>query len=576
MALIDDHALARVWAKIKAMFVAKESGKGLSTNDYTTAEKNKLAGIAAGANAYTHPAYTSRTGEPTGDYELGFGDSLIISQVTSDATGHVTGMTDREIIMPYETATDLTDGLMSAADKDKLDAIPSVVGVFARNISDIEAEQQTIHQMQDGIMEALAAANVRALNAPNLLKYQPQGVETNVPSGTVLEKTITIPAEDATAAAEALTFTVEDEAITTAHVLHGKKSSDGYVYVNWQTITGTAAAGSMTVTVGARSGEHSGSITVTLYICTVTTATLPYGESARYHAYGYPYITSIDNPRYTDDAGDEIKERIVSLTGSDIINDTDGVTYNTAVAFTVTNPPTSGYNNADMLTFNYGNGRYDVTRDYSASLMGEIAEMEVGETYTLSCFARITSGTKARLIMVYGSTTYSSTANYGEKHYVELSNTTWERIAWSFVFNPTGPQYYQYSDSEKTYNSAYWQKKVGVGVCRAFEGTVQLAGFRLTKNGLYGDNTVDTLSAEVAEARKTNADNTAQMTNLLASVAPVETSTTASANHSAGELLVLNGKLYKASTAIVTGDTLTVGTNITATTLAAELAALNA
>lgn len=36
--------------------VSVESGKGLSTNDYTTAEKNKLAGIAAGANAYTHPS----------------------------------------------------------------------------------------------------------------------------------------------------------------------------------------------------------------------------------------------------------------------------------------------------------------------------------------------------------------------------------------------------------------------------------------------------------------------------------------------------------------------------------------
>ena len=30
-------------------YVQKEAGKGLSTNDYTTAEKNKLAGVAAGA-----------------------------------------------------------------------------------------------------------------------------------------------------------------------------------------------------------------------------------------------------------------------------------------------------------------------------------------------------------------------------------------------------------------------------------------------------------------------------------------------------------------------------------------------
>ena len=36
--------------------VDKASGKGLSTNDYTTAEKKKLAGIAEGANKYTHPS----------------------------------------------------------------------------------------------------------------------------------------------------------------------------------------------------------------------------------------------------------------------------------------------------------------------------------------------------------------------------------------------------------------------------------------------------------------------------------------------------------------------------------------
>lgn len=35
--------------------VDKADGKGLSTNDFTTAEKNKLAGIASGANAYSLP-----------------------------------------------------------------------------------------------------------------------------------------------------------------------------------------------------------------------------------------------------------------------------------------------------------------------------------------------------------------------------------------------------------------------------------------------------------------------------------------------------------------------------------------
>ena len=39
--------------------VDKVSGKGLSTNDYTTAEKDKLAGIATGANKYSLPVATA-------------------------------------------------------------------------------------------------------------------------------------------------------------------------------------------------------------------------------------------------------------------------------------------------------------------------------------------------------------------------------------------------------------------------------------------------------------------------------------------------------------------------------------
>ena len=35
--------------RIAAKYVAKETGKGLSTNDYTTAEKNKLSGVETGA-----------------------------------------------------------------------------------------------------------------------------------------------------------------------------------------------------------------------------------------------------------------------------------------------------------------------------------------------------------------------------------------------------------------------------------------------------------------------------------------------------------------------------------------------
>lgn len=47
---LDPNGLLYFWQKIKNMFVAKEDGKGLSSNDYTTDEKTKLSGIAEGAN----------------------------------------------------------------------------------------------------------------------------------------------------------------------------------------------------------------------------------------------------------------------------------------------------------------------------------------------------------------------------------------------------------------------------------------------------------------------------------------------------------------------------------------------
>ena len=50
---LDNNGLLYLWTKIKNAFVSKIDGKGLSTNDYTTAEKEKLAGIEAQANKTT-------------------------------------------------------------------------------------------------------------------------------------------------------------------------------------------------------------------------------------------------------------------------------------------------------------------------------------------------------------------------------------------------------------------------------------------------------------------------------------------------------------------------------------------
>lgn len=53
--------LSHFYNKTKEVFVAKEAGKALSANDYTTAEKTKLAGIADGANRYALPTASVTT-----------------------------------------------------------------------------------------------------------------------------------------------------------------------------------------------------------------------------------------------------------------------------------------------------------------------------------------------------------------------------------------------------------------------------------------------------------------------------------------------------------------------------------
>ena len=50
---LDENGLLYFWQKITNKFVTKETGKGLSSNDYTTEEKTKLGNIAEGANKTT-------------------------------------------------------------------------------------------------------------------------------------------------------------------------------------------------------------------------------------------------------------------------------------------------------------------------------------------------------------------------------------------------------------------------------------------------------------------------------------------------------------------------------------------
>lgn len=127
---------AAIFAEL-AKKVDADGGAGLSDNNFTDAYKTKLDGIAAEANKYTHPAYTAQTGKPAANQTPGFGEAVTVSQVTSDATGHVSGMTDRTITIPNAAATQSAAGLMSAADKTKLDGVDGLLDDLEAKVDDV-------------------------------------------------------------------------------------------------------------------------------------------------------------------------------------------------------------------------------------------------------------------------------------------------------------------------------------------------------------------------------------------------------------------------------------------------------
>lgn len=101
------------------------SGKQLSTNDFTTAEKTKLANIAEGANKYTLPQATSTA---LGGIKVGYttvGADRNYAVQLSDGNAYVNvPWTDNNTT--YNEATTSSAGLMSATDKAKLDGITAI------------------------------------------------------------------------------------------------------------------------------------------------------------------------------------------------------------------------------------------------------------------------------------------------------------------------------------------------------------------------------------------------------------------------------------------------------------------
>jgi len=101
---IDGTGLTYLWRKIKQNFVAKESGRGLSTNDFTTADKNKVDTLSA----ITLPTEVS--------LEAGFIDPETKSYTVSAATLGNCGSFPRLIVLDEDGMETAPEGVMRSID----------------------------------------------------------------------------------------------------------------------------------------------------------------------------------------------------------------------------------------------------------------------------------------------------------------------------------------------------------------------------------------------------------------------------------------------------------------------------
>lgn len=138
MSYLDDNGLLYFWQKIKTLLAGKVNvvnGKGLSTNDYTTAEKNKLAGLSN----YSLPTASTTVlgGVKIGDnltigtdgklsavqgvYNLPTASSTVVGGVKVGTNLTISNGVLSATDTKYNPATSSANGLMSSADKAKLD-----------------------------------------------------------------------------------------------------------------------------------------------------------------------------------------------------------------------------------------------------------------------------------------------------------------------------------------------------------------------------------------------------------------------------------------------------------------------
>lgn len=129
MDFLETIGLERLWMHIVSKLetkVEKIDGKGLSSNDYTTAEKNKLSGIYEGASSVAFSQSTT-SGNKVGIITINGSEVDMYAQVQTDVEGNAGSAT--RLSTPREFQTNLGSSEPSSFDG-SADVTPGVTGTL--------------------------------------------------------------------------------------------------------------------------------------------------------------------------------------------------------------------------------------------------------------------------------------------------------------------------------------------------------------------------------------------------------------------------------------------------------------
>lgn len=167
--VLDQSALLYLWQKITAKFQPKENGKGLSTNDYTDTDKNKLQGL----ENYTLPTASSST---KGGVKVGAGLEIDQNGVLSATGGGVADAVDWEnvqnapAVFPPDThshamsdITGLSDELAGKANASHTHAQTDITGLGTALSGKIDSSEKGANS---GVATLNASGKLTAAQIP--------------------------------------------------------------------------------------------------------------------------------------------------------------------------------------------------------------------------------------------------------------------------------------------------------------------------------------------------------------------------------------------------------------------------